>query len=94
MSDATRSLSTPHEVNGPDGKRLASITSRGEFIRVAVPEGSAGQVWSFTKLCLGRLWFFNLPNYLAASSDALLVPHDVAAKDGLPVLHKPAAQLP
>jgi hypothetical protein len=84
----------PHEVNGPDGKRLASITSRGEFIRVAVPAGSAGQVWSFTKLCLGRLWFFNLPNYLAASPEALLVPHDVAAKDGLPVLHKPAAQLP
>ncbi len=64
----------PHEVNGPDGKRLASITSRGEFVRVAVPSGSDAQVWSFTKLCLGRLWFFNLPNYLAASPDALLVP--------------------
>jgi hypothetical protein len=73
----------PHEVNGPDGKRLAEITARGEFVRIAVPTGSDGQVWSFTKLCLGRLWFFNVPNYLAASPEALLVPRDVAVNDGL-----------
>ena len=58
---------------------------------MAVHAGSQGQVWSFTQLCLGRLWFFNLPNYLAASPDALLVPQEVAAKDGLAVPGKPAS---
>ena len=69
----------PHEMNGPDGKRLASISSRGEHVRIAVPAGSDGQVWSFTKLCLGRLWFFNVPNYLAALPDSLLVPRETMA---------------
>ena len=74
----------PHEINSPDGKRLASITSRGEHVRVAVPAGSDGQVWSLTKLCLGRLWFFNVPNYLAASPGALLVPRELATKLDMP----------
>ena len=28
-------------------------------------------------LALGHLWFFNVPNYLAASPDALLVPREI-----------------
>ena len=82
----------PHEINGPDGKRLAGISSRGELVRVAVPADSDGRAWSFSKLCLGRLWFFNLPNYLAASPDALLVPREVMTKDHLPAPSPPPAQ--
>ena len=66
----------PHVVHGPDGETLAEIKTRGKFVAVDVPEGTAGQVWSFSKLSLGQLWFFNLPNYLAASPDALLLPRD------------------
>jgi hypothetical protein len=66
----------PHVVHGPDGETLAEIKTRGKFVAVDVPEGTAGQVWSFSKLSLGQLWFFNLPNYLAASPDALLLPQD------------------
>ena len=43
----------PHEVNGPEGKPLASIASRGEFVRVAVPVGGDVQVWSFTETVPG-----------------------------------------
>ena len=64
----------PHEVFAPDGKLAASIATRGRFVTVAVPPGADNRVWSLGKLCLGRLWFFNVPNYLAASPDALLVP--------------------
>ncbi len=73
----------PHVVHGPDNKPIAEITSSGEFVTIDVPASTDGQVWSFSKLALGHLWFFNAPNYLAASPDALLVPREVAEKDGL-----------
>jgi hypothetical protein len=73
----------PHILHGPDGKPVAEITSKGKFVNVDVPIDTDGQVWSFSKLALGHLWFFNVPNYLAASPDALLVPREVAEEDGL-----------
>jgi len=66
----------PHEVRGPDGKVIAKVNERGKFITVAVPEGADGQAWSFGRLALGHLWFLDVPNYLAASPDALLVPRE------------------
>jgi len=71
----------PHEVHGPDGKLQASVTTKGKFVRLRVLEGSDGKVWSLEKLCLGRLWFFNAPNYLAASPDALLAPRELAGSE-------------
>ena len=59
------------------------MTSKGKFVTIDVPTDSDGGVWSFSKLALGHLWFFNAPNYLAASPDALLVPREIAEKDGL-----------
>lgn len=67
----------PHTVHGPDGAVRAEVTASGKFVTVDVPAGSDGQPWSITKLALGHLWFFNVPNYLAASPDALLVPREV-----------------
>jgi hypothetical protein len=69
----------PHDVYGPEGQVLTSITSRGKFVHVAVPPGCDGKVWSFGRLRLGHLWFFNVPNYLAASPDGLLLPREVTA---------------
>ena len=68
----------PHEVRGPDGQVLQEVTERGTIVRVDVPEGADGQAWSFTRLPGGQLWFFNCPNFLAASQDGLLVPREVA----------------
>ncbi|MCH5374254.1 MAG: DUF4838 domain-containing protein [Planctomycetes bacterium] len=64
----------PHTVLGPNGAVRAEVATKGTFVNVEVPPGTDGQVWSLSKLALGHLWFFNLPNYLAASPDALLVP--------------------
>jgi hypothetical protein len=71
----------PHEVRGPDRAVLAEVTSKGKLVTVPVPAGADGRAWSFTKLALGHLWFFDAPNYLAASPDALLVPAEVAPGD-------------
>ncbi len=67
----------PHTMHGPDGAVRAEVTANGKFVTVDVPAGSDGQSWTITKLALGHLWFFNVPNYLAASPDALLVPREV-----------------
>jgi hypothetical protein len=68
---------SPHDVLGPDGKIVTKVAERGKYVRVPVPAGSDGQAWSLARLALGRLRFSNVPNYLAASPDALLVPREV-----------------
>jgi hypothetical protein len=64
----------PHRVHGPDGAIAREVNTSGKFIFIPVPEGADGQCWHFTQIALGSLWFFNVPNYLAASPHALLVP--------------------
>lgn len=74
----------PHELCGPDGKLLQKIASQGRSIIVDVPPGTDGKPWSLTKLALGHLWFYNAPNYLAASPEALLLPREHVPADALP----------
>jgi hypothetical protein len=50
-----------------------------------VPPGTDGQVWAIPQFALGHLWFYNMPNFLAASPEALPVPREVAQADGLVV---------
>jgi hypothetical protein len=57
----------------------------GQVYKVPVPPGEDGKVWWLDSLAMGRLRFFNLPNYLAASPDALLVPSELAKRDGLEI---------
>ena len=73
----------PHKVLGPDGKVVREVAVNGEFVSIPVPEGADGRPWSFTQLALGHLWFFNLPNVLAASPQALLLPAEVVKEDGI-----------
>lgn len=75
----------PHWIHGPDGAKLKEVETSGAFVRIPVPEGADGKTWHFTRLALGHLWFFNAPNYLAASPAALLVPREIAEKDGLKI---------
>jgi len=67
----------PHEVLGPDGKLVMKVGERGKYVRIEVPAGMDGQAWSLSRFALGRLLFANVPNYLAASPEALLVPKEV-----------------
>ena len=73
----------PHKVLDPQGKVVQEVKTKGEFVSVPVPPGMDAKLWSFTQLSLGHLWFFNVPNYVAASPEALLVPKEVANEDGL-----------
>jgi hypothetical protein len=73
----------PHKVFGPDGKLIQHVTTNGDFVKVPVPAGGDGQMWSLRELALGHLWFFNAPNQLAASPGALLLPMDMVRRDKL-----------
>ena len=75
----------PHRVHGPDGQIVAEVKDSGKFVRAPVTPGSDGQLWRLSEIALGHLWFFNVPNYLATAPNALMVPEEVAAKDGLAV---------
>jgi hypothetical protein len=35
---------------------------------------------------LGLFWFFNCPNYLSPSPAQMILPRDLAAKDGLKII--------
>jgi hypothetical protein len=48
-----------------------------------VPAGQDGKVWSLSPHAHGHLWFFNAPNVLAASPDAMLLPKDLVERDGI-----------
>jgi hypothetical protein len=58
----------------------------GDYVRVPVPAGMDGKLWRFRVPILGFFRFSNIPNFIAASPDALLVPREVAEKDGLPII--------
>lgn len=74
----------PHEVRGPDRKPVAEVTTDDEVVTIPVPDGSDGKVWSLSPRAHRQLWFFNAPNVIAASPAALLLPHSLKEKDGLP----------
>lgn len=70
-----------HDIRGPDGKVVKTVDSRDTYVTCDVPAGMDGQAWSFTRFRLGTIVFQNIPNYLAASPDALLVPAEVTERD-------------
>lgn len=78
----------PHQVLDPTGKVAKEVNVNGDFVSVPVPPGMDGKTWRFHNPSFGHFWFFNVPNYLAASPNALLVPREVALKDGLEIRHE------
>jgi hypothetical protein len=62
------------------------VDVNGDYVTVPVPEGMDGHLWSLDSPVLGFFRFNNAPNYIAASPDALLVPREVAEKDGLQII--------
>lgn len=79
-------LGEPHTVYDAKGKLFKQVTTTGKFIFLRVPPGMDGATWHFRRLTPGHLWFFNIPNYLAASPNTLLVPREVAQADRLKIL--------
>jgi hypothetical protein len=77
----------PHQVIAPDGTLAKDVKASDRFIRVPIPPGSDGQIWRMSQIQLGHLWFFNIPNYVAASPAALLLPREIVEADALPTRH-------
>lgn len=80
----------PHSwtVRGPDDKvaRVVGTKSKvGEVVNIPVPEGQDGKVWWFHDFAFGRLRMLNLPEFVSFSPNQLLVPREVAEKDGLQI---------
>jgi hypothetical protein len=73
----------PCKVLGPDRKPIAEITVRDEVVTIPVAAGTDGQCWSLAPHGHSQLWFFNVPNCLAASPSALLLPRSLVDRDGL-----------
>jgi hypothetical protein len=75
----------PHKVIDPAGNVAQAVDVNGDWVSIPVPAGMDGKLWRLREPVLGIFWFNNIPNYIAASPDALLVPREVAARDGLQV---------
>ena len=67
----------------PGAKPLAEVKTSDAVVTVLVPPGADGKCWSLSPHSHGHLWFFNAPNVLAASPEALLLPSEVVRRDGL-----------
>ncbi|MCB1232502.1 MAG: hypothetical protein KDN19_19800, partial [Verrucomicrobiae bacterium] len=61
---------------GPEGKLVAEIDSNGRYVSIPVPEGADGHAWHFERFAPRFFWMTNVPNYFAASPEALLVPRE------------------
>ncbi|MEO6908061.1 MAG: hypothetical protein ABI210_09250, partial [Abditibacteriaceae bacterium] len=88
--------SGPHNVIAPDGSIQKTVTDADSksYISVPVPAGMDGKAWHFSAVPgsprpfgLGRFFFFNCPSLLSVSPAQLLLPEDLAIKDGLKILH-------
>jgi hypothetical protein len=75
----------PHKVVDPTGKVVKDVDINGDWMTIPVPDGMDGKIWSFQNPVLGVFWFNNLPNYFAPTPGGLMVPREVAEKDGLTI---------
>ncbi|MAE61655.1 MAG: hypothetical protein CMJ49_09905, partial [Planctomycetaceae bacterium] len=76
-----------HKIIGPDGKLVREVENHqsGTYITIPVPDGMDGTIWRFKQIALSKIWFTNVPNYLAGTPNALMIPREVAEADGLEV---------
>jgi hypothetical protein len=66
------------------------LKADGSYLTIPVPAGMDGKVWSALMFNRGSFHFFNIPNVLSFAADGVLVPEDVAKRDGLPLQTPPA----
>lgn len=73
------------EVQDPSGEVVLTFTENEPPSAIPIPEGMDGQVWGFNtnRFAPSLLSFENIPNYIASSPNALLLPKELVEKDGL-----------
>lgn len=76
-----------HNLYDPTGSVAATITDTHDYITVDVPPGMDGAVWSFNGRYSPR-HFVNIPGFFAPSPESLLIPRELAEKDGLTIRAK------
>jgi len=77
-----------HEFTTPDGTVVKQVAVDGDYIVVPVPPGMDGKVWKIggPSFGLGGFHFFDIPGYFSPSPNKLLIPREVAVKDGLKII--------
>jgi hypothetical protein len=73
----------PHKIRGPRGELIREVAERDEVVTVPVTSGADGACWSFSNHNHARLYFYNAPNVLAASPATMLLPKELAQREGL-----------
>lgn len=73
-----------HRIINPNNEVARDVNANYEYITIPVPEGMDGRPWGVAAR-LGQMWLFNCPNFVAATPDALMVPRELAVKDGLTI---------
>lgn len=77
-----------HQITAPDGKVVREVAVDGDYISVPVPPGMDGKLWEIggPSFGLGLFRFFDVPGYFSPSPGKVLLPREVAQKDGLKIL--------
>jgi hypothetical protein len=73
----------PHKIADPNGDVMKDVDVNGDWVTTPVPAGMDGKIWSFQNPALGVFNFNNIPNYYAPTKEGLMVPREVAKRDGL-----------
>lgn len=78
----------PHQITDPNGKVVKEAAVDGDYIVVPVAAGTDGKVWKIggPTFGLGYFRFFDIPGYFSPNPNKMLLPRDVATKDGLKIV--------
>lgn len=72
-------------VFGPDGSDQKRVEKANDYIKIPVPAGMDGKIWNMRSFDLGKIHFFNTPSYISPTPEGVVVPREVAEKDGLAI---------
>jgi hypothetical protein len=77
-----------HQITDPTGKVVKEVAVDGDYVAVAVAPGTDGSVWKIggPTFGLGYFRFFDIPGYFSPNANKMLVPSEVAIKDGLKIV--------
>jgi len=76
---------TGNNIHAPDGTQLNEKQTVNNWVSIPVPKGADGKLWTIGGMAFGKFYFSNIPSYVASSAESLLVPREVAEKDGLEI---------
>jgi len=73
-----------HTVFAPDGSKQKYIAAN-DWAIIPIPPGMDGKLWHLEGAWFGKFYFSNAPSYFSPTPEGVLVPRELAKKDGLTV---------